>query len=264
MILLNVDDANGDDKSLTVLTWNVLQDIFIDSRVYPSSGGILEPSRRHSIFQQRLATIATDVIFLQELGRSVLDDTLAGSLITYEHHFVPVGVEAQTFNGHTDEWGVCILWRPAVMLNVQKIDLGIRGCYGTHPVACIHADVLPWGEAAIFVCVHLDGEGCPPSVTRAQEQVCEISAAVDAAARRLGITRIVWGGDFNQPRGTPALCDAARVHGLHIVSGEQSLPTCHVPVSYSRIDHILASGVRCSHTAIPAYPGGGGGVCRSR
>ena len=47
----------------------------------------------------------------------------------------------------------------------------------------VHADVAAWGGPAIFVCVHLDGEGCPPSVTRSQEQACACCAQVQEHAR---------------------------------------------------------------------------------
>ena len=36
-----------------------------------------------------------------------------------------------------------------------------------------------------------------------------------------------------------------------------------MPVTYSRIDHMLALGVRATRTSIPAYPGGGG-LCLPR
>lgn len=204
--------------TLRVLTWNVLQPIFADPALY-RVGEILEPHVRQKVMHQRLAELGADVVMLQELGRGVLDSALAstGPLTGHGSHFVPVAEVAQTFGGRTDEWGLGIAWRPDVLLDVELVDsasLGVTGCCGHHPVACIVARVAPWGgESAMFVCVHLDGEGCPPALARAQQQARAIATSVSGAARARGVTRIVWGGDFNQPLGTAALREAEAKHG---------------------------------------------------
>ena len=89
---------------------------------------------------------------------------------------------------------------------------------GFHSDLC-HTAPLPLYRACLegheghVRCVHLDGEGCPPALARAQQQARAIATAVSGAARARGVTRIVWGGDFNQPLGTAALREAEAKHG---------------------------------------------------
>jgi len=261
---LHENEAASDE--LKVVTWNLLEDIFADPKLYLGFGEALEPQQRTSVHHQRLVELAPDIVLLQELGRGALDAALAGPLAGFGHVFQSVVPKARTFtrmNGEkrTNEWGVAIAWRAGVLRNAQQLELDVPGCYGgAHQVAVVHADVAAWGGPAIFVCVHLDGEGCPPSVTRSQEQACAICAQVQEHARRLGVARIVWGGDFNQPADTPAL-RACAAGGLRMISGEPRLPTCFTVVSYSRIDHFLAAGVKCTRTEIPTCPRDPCGAC---
>ena len=122
-------------------------------------------------------------------------------------------------------------------------------------MAVLRAFVVNWDEEAIFVCAHLDGEGCPPSCTRSEQQARAIAEQVVVEASRIGVHRIVWGGDFNQPAHSKALRHITSLpHGLPLVSSKPTLPTCYVAVVYARIDHILAKGCIALATEIPECP----------
>ena len=111
---LHENEAASDE--LKVVTWNLLEDIFADPKLYLGFGEALEPQQRTSVHHQRLVELAPDIVLLQELGRGALDAALAGALAGFGHVFQSVVPKARTFtrmNGEkrTNEWGVAIAWR---------------------------------------------------------------------------------------------------------------------------------------------------------
>jgi hypothetical protein len=163
---------------------------------------------------------------------------------------------AQSFEGGPkQDWGVAIAWRTGALRGCAEVDcVEVDGAFGPLPVAVLRAFVVCWGEEALFVCAHLDGEGCPPSVLRSRQQLAQIAEQVMREASRSGVRRVVWGGDFNQPTTSPAIGAAAVEQGLRIVSGQPDRPTCYVSVVFGRIDHVLSSGCDSVATEIPRCP----------
>lgn len=248
-------------SSLRVATWNILVPVFCAPSLYPLiDTALLDADSRRTAQHRRLLELAADVLLLQEAGRSELDQATApgAPLDAATHGSMYRGVveAAQSFEGGPkQDWGVAISWRKGALRDCVELDcVKVEGAFGPLPVAVLRAFVEGWGEQAIFVSAHLDGEGCPPSVLRSQQQLAQIATQVMAEANRSGVRRVVWGGDFNQPASTAALRGAAAEHGLHLVSGLPERPTCYVAVVFGRIDHVLSFGCDGLATEIPLCP----------
>jgi endonuclease/exonuclease/phosphatase family metal-dependent hydrolase len=246
----------GGSARVRVLTWNILVPIFCDPALYPGvPQALLNAEARRSQVHRQLADAGADVLLLQECALEELEVALVGPLRGHGHVYCGVVEEAQKQLVGSQDWGVAIAWREGALRNCEQVTLSVQGAFGALPVALIRAFVVSWGEEVFFVCAHLDGEGCPPSTTRSEQQARAIATQVIAEADRVGVHRIVWGGDFNQPVHSKALRDVtSSPDGLLLVSGKPTLPTCYVAVLYSRIDHVLARGCVSLATEIPECP----------
>jgi hypothetical protein len=122
---------------------------------------------------------------LQGCGRDELDYALEGVLGGHEHIYCGVVEEARRFGGGPEaDWGVAIAWREGALRDCAQTNIHIHGAKGALPVAILQAFVVAWGEMAMFVCTHLDLEGCPRSVTRSNRQAREICIQVRSMAAK--------------------------------------------------------------------------------
>jgi endonuclease/exonuclease/phosphatase family metal-dependent hydrolase len=256
-----VEAGTPTSASLRVVTWNILVPVFCAPSLYPFiDHALLDATTRRTAIHRRLSEMACDVVLLQECARSELDEATAalGPLGAESHGHMYRGVveAAQSFEGGPkQDWGVAIAWRTGALRGCAEVDcVEVDGAFGPLPVAVLRAFVVCWGEEALFVCAHLDGEGCPPSVLRSRQQLAQIAEQVMREASRSGVRCVVWGGDFNQPTTSPAIGAAAVEQGLRIVSGQPDRPTCYVSVVFGRIDHVLSSGCDSVATEIPRCP----------
>lgn len=201
----------------------------------------------------RLRQIDADVVLFQELEKAELDAILAGPLQGYDHHFDVTAEVAHTTSIASAPWGVAVAWRKGLLSNVQKIDLGITGVCGPHPVATIRGTVNKWGSDAIFASAHLDGEAAPPSVSRSEKQVRDIGKKLRELISEKSAA-IIWGGDFNQPPNSNALKSVPDRFGFKMLAGASDTPSLYHPLIMARLDHFVGTNVKTVNTHIPPKP----------
>lgn len=243
-------------KHLQVTVWNVLAQVWVEASLYPCiDEHIYAAEARRQVLQRRMIELKSDIFLLNEVEERelhvLLHDGAAPLHRFYDSHFVvypesmwsQVGVESVP-------WGVAILWRRGVLeeLDLECSSVALSG--GAPPVAFLRGNVVAWGKRVLIATAHLDGDGCPPSVTRSQKQLLEVADALVANAR--GCAATVWGGDCNLTPSAPAF---KKLHslGFQVASGLPHMPTALPVVGGARLDHIFVSGpLIAASTAIPS------------
>jgi len=240
---------------LKVTVWNILAPVWVEDKLYPGiSPTVYASESRRSVLQQRLAAFDSHVILLNEVEKTefvmLMDDGLSPLSSIWEDKFVPFPESMWSQGGGSGEWGLAILWRKGCWSEAEAFKHELPE--PTPPAAFLRARFDTWNEVLLFGTAHLDGDACPPSVTRSQVQLLQMASA--AGQLSLGGTPTIWGGDCNLTPFAPALAGVQH-HNFQMASSDLHLPTAQTAFAGARLDHIFSSSsVRAVSTEIPQSP----------